>query len=135
MPGARGYIRRPPVPLLNRGSAQRRGLVAWWPLIGGRLSNVLSSTSASAGGSLGYGTALDGHVIPVGDGFSTYVDLGDLDLFDFGANDYTLTCWLRIDATVSARRQVFSKDSASGRQFTLEINDTGLNSGSIGHAQ
>ena len=74
-------------------------------------------------------------------GTSSAVNFGDVETVNFGGA-YSIFILFRPDAQVGARREMlFSKDTDTGRQFTIELNPQGISgvlageTGAIGHTR
>ncbi|MBT4763486.1 DUF2341 domain-containing protein [bacterium] len=84
----------------------------------GTSSTVTASTTAKFGGSSEF------------NGTSSYIDLADLDIYDFGSNDFTVSAWARRrDDPINYQNQIITKWNTGASPGT---NEWGLNTGSGG---
>lgn len=71
------------------------------------------------------------------DGSTGYLNCNSPSNFNFGASNYLFSVWFVVNSTpATTRYQIFSKDASTGRQWTLEINESNAaaTQGAVGHA-
>lgn len=87
---------------LNRESPAARGLVAWWPPLGSRGTNRLREWFSGDGGVfvndvLYRQNAALGSVTDY-DGVNDRIEYGDVDRWDMGTSDFSISCWINFTA-------------------------------------
>jgi len=129
--GARGVRVPRSIHGYNRDHRLARGVVFAWASFGGWMVDLLNRAPLPGGvGRLP--VAELGAVCPSLDGSTEYWNVGDHAGYDRGSGDFAVEGWL-YPTTISTtkRMEVLSKDSAIGRQFSIEINGN-ANSGTVG---
>ena len=94
----------------------------------GANSGTFSNVNASVSPTTAYTTGkLNGAI--TFDGTDDYVDMGDPTSVDFGAGDFTLEAWVKLNSLTAAGHEfVIGKDNnTAGRQFNLMLDGGGDN--------
>ncbi|MGD0812366.1 MAG: LamG-like jellyroll fold domain-containing protein [Verrucomicrobiota bacterium] len=109
----------------NAGNALTNGLVAYYPLAGDANDYSGNGNNGAAQGSPAYTAGVTGatNTAISLNGANQYISLGHPSIYNFGANDFTISVWFKTDST-SSPQQLMACDDISGRQFVFDINDS-----------
>jgi len=96
------------------------GLVGWWPLNGNANDITVNGNDGTVSGAT-VSSGLD-QLCYSFDGVDDYINLGSSSVFNFGSNDFSISCWLKTSVT-GKRRCLVDKsrlDSSTGG-YSLEV--------------
>jgi hypothetical protein len=86
-------------------------------------ANGLTATAAGAAASSSSQSKFGGSSLYL-DGSTSYLELADNALFDFGTSDFTLEAWVRFSSLGTSPQNIISKDSTGSRGWALRYAGT-----------
>jgi len=110
------------LPALAQCISPPSGLVAWWPGEG-NASDLAGANNGALVGGVTFVTGEVGEAFSF-DGYSGYIDVSNTPGMDFGTNDFSIACWIRLaslDAGPGGGREIIHKsvgDVPSNRNYT-----------------
>jgi len=109
--------------------------VSWWKFDEGSGTTTYDNSDNANNGTLGTGASSPawnglgkfGSALTFTSSQNDYVDMGDSNIWDFGAGDFSLMAWIK-SSTANANQTLIGKDDdgANKRQFFLSLRSTNL---------